>query len=303
MNRPVLVVMAAGLGSRYGGLKQLDPVGAHGELIIDYSLYDARRAGFETVAFVIKPGAEADFHAAIGARVGRHMDVRYCEQLPGDLPAPFSVPAGRQKPWGTAHAVLAARHVVHGPFAAINADDYYGPAGFAALYRYLTEHTGSGDYCMAGYLLENTVTEHGSVARGVCETDGAGYLLSIAERTRIERRPGGAICYEEGGEWFPLADGTPVSMNVWGFQHSFMEEAEARFPAFLERAQREDPLKAEYFLPSVVEQLLTEKKARVRVLETPDRWFGVTYREDKPAVTAALARLTAEGLYPENLWP
>ena len=149
MNRPVLVVMAAGLGSRYGGLKQLDPVGAHGELIIDYSLYDARRAGFETVAFVIKPGAEADFHAAIGARVGRHMDVRYCEQLPGDLPAPFSVPAGRQKPWGTATAVLAARHVVHGPFAAINADDYYGPAGFAALYRYLTEHTGSGDYCMA----------------------------------------------------------------------------------------------------------------------------------------------------------
>ena len=193
MKKPALVVMAAGLGSRYGGLKQLDPVGAHGELIIDYSLYDALRAGFETVAFVVRPGAAEDFHEAIGRRVGGHMEVKYCEQSLSDIPGPFSVPEGRVKPWGTCHAVLAARHAVDGPFAVINADDYYGPSGFAAIYRFLTENTSPYSCCMAGYRLENTVTEHGSVARGVCETDGSGALVSITERTSITRRAEGFV--------------------------------------------------------------------------------------------------------------
>ncbi len=301
MKKPALVVMAAGLGSRYGGLKQLDPVGAHGELIIDYSLYDARRAGFETVAFVVRPGSAEDFHEAIGRRVGGHMEVKYCEQSLSDIPGPFSVPEGRVKPWGTCHAVLAARHAVDGPFAVINADDYYGPSGFAAIYRFLTENTSPGSCCMAGYRLENTVTEHGSVARGVCETDGSGALVSITERTSITRRAEG-ICYEEGGVFHPLPADTVVSMNFWGFQRGFMDAAWERFPAFLERAARENPLKAEYFLPSVVEELLSEGLASVRVLTTPDRWFGVTYREDKPAVVSALAALTASGLYPGRLW-
>ena len=301
MKKPVLVVMAAGLGSRYGGLKQLDPVGPHGQLIIDYSLYDARRAGFESVAFVVRPGAEGDFHAAIGRRVERCLEVHYCAQSLDDLPEGFAVPAGRSKPWGTCHAMLAARHVVDGPFAVINADDCYGPAAFRALYAHLTSGGDEREYAMAGYRLENTVTENGSVARGVCAV-GGGLLREITERTRIERR-GGGICYTDDGQnWLPLPPDTVVSMNIWGFQRNFMDAAWERFPAFLERALRENPLKAEYFLPYAVEQLLGEGQARVRVLPTPDRWYGVTYREDKPLVVSSLARLTATGTYPENLW-
>ena len=301
MKKPVLVVMAAGMGSRYGGLKQIDPVGNHGQLIIDYSIYDAKRAGFDTVVFVIKHEIEEAFHEAIGDRLSKFINVKYAYQQLDDLPEGYEVPDGRVKPWGTCHAVLAARHAVDGPFAVINADDYYGPSGFAAIYRFLTENTSPGSCCMAGYRLENTVTEHGSVARGVCETDGSGALVSITERTSITRRAEG-ICYEEGGVFHPLPADTVVSMNFWGFQRGFMDAAWERFPAFLERAARENPLKAEYFLPSVVEELLSEGLASVRVLTTPDRWFGVTYREDKPAVVSALAALTASGLYPGRLW-
>ncbi len=305
MNKPVLVVMAAGMGSRYGGLKQIDPVGPHGALIIDYSIYDAKRAGFETVIFVIKPEIEADFKAAIGARIAGFLDVKYVFQDKNDLPAGYTSPADRVKPWGTAQAALAARHLVDGPFAVINADDYYGPEGFKAIYDYLTAHPDGAvyEYAMAGYLIKNTVTEHGHVARGVCTADGEGYLADIVERTHIEKDGDHARYTEDGGEtWTSLPGDTPVSMNLWGFHKSFLNEVWDRFPAFLDRALAENPLKAEYFLPSVVSALITEGRARVKILKSHDKWYGVTYQEDKPVVVSAIRALVDQGLYPEHLW-
>ena len=306
MNKPVLVVMAAGMGSRYGGLKQLDPVGNHGQLIIDYSIYDARRAGFETVVFVIKHEIEDAFKAAIGDRLSRVMDVKYAYQDLTDLPEGYAVPEGRVKPWGTAHAILAARKVIDGPFAVINADDCYGPQGFKAIYDYLSAHPdreGCYEYAMVGYLVGNTVTENGYVARGVCEEDKDGYLLKVTERTHIAKDGENARYTEdEGKTWVELPGDTIVSMNLWGFTKSFLTEAEARFPAFLDRALAENPMKGEYFLPSVVTQLLEEGKARVKVLRSHDKWYGVTYKEDKPMVVSALAEKTAQGLYPDDLW-
>ena len=306
MKKPVLIVMAAGMGSRYGGLKQLDPVGAHGQLIIDYSIYDARRAGFETVIFVIKRENEADFHAAIGDRLSRFMEVRYAFQEREDLPEGYSVPEGRTKPWGTAHAVLAARNVIDGPFAVINADDYYGPEAFREIYDYLSstpDSPGQYEFAMVGYLLENTVTDHGSVARGVCIETPEGYLSSVTERTRIEK---GVSCprftEDDGESWTELPGDTVVSMNMWGFTKSYLNEAWARFPAFLDKTIKENPAKGEFFLPSVVSALIAEGKARVKVLRSADKWYGVTYKEDKPVVVAAIAGMTAGGLYPEVLW-
>ena len=304
MNKPVLVIMAAGMGSRYGGLKQLDPVGNHGQLIIDYSIYDARRAGFETVVFVIKPEIEEDFKRCIGERVSRSMDVRYAYQLKEDLPEGYSVPEERQKPWGTAHAALAARNVVDGPFAVINADDYYGPEAFREIYNYLAAHE-DGDvyeYVMVGYLLKNTVTENGTVARGVCEETADHYLSQLTERTKIEQGPPLRFTEDDGQTWTELPEDTIVSLNMWGFTRSFLDEAWKRFPAFLDRARAENPAKAEYFLPSVVSQLIGEGKARVKVLRSGDKWYGVTYREDKPAVVNAIAGKTKSGLYPDRLW-
>ena len=305
MNKPVLVIMAAGMGSRYGGLKQLDPVGNHGQLIIDYSIYDAHRAGFDTVIFVIKEENEADFRTCIGDRVSKVMDVKYAFQRRDDLPEGYATPAERTKPWGTAQAALAARALVDGPFAIINADDYYGPEAYQLIYDYLCAHP-DGDlyeYVMVGYLLKNTVTENGSVARGVCTVDGSGVLRDIVERTAIEKDGDNARFTEDGGQsWTPLPGSTTVSMNMWGFTRSFLDEALARFPAFLDKALAENPLKAEYFLPSVVEQLIGENKAQVRVLISEDKWYGVTYREDKPTVVAAIAEKTKAGLYPDRLW-
>ena len=306
MNKPVLVVMAAGMGSRYGGLKQVDPVGGHGQLIIDYSIYDARRAGFETVVFVIKHEIEDTFKAAIGDRLSKVIDVRYAYQDLSDLPEGYSVPEGRIKPWGTAHAILAARRVIDGPFAVVNADDYYGPEGFREIYQYLESHPdrpGCYEFAMVGYQLGNTVTEHGHVARGICEEDGDHFLTRVTERTRIEKDGADArFTEDDGATWTHLPGSTIVSMNLWGFTRSFLEEAQARFPAFLDRALAENPLKAEYFLPSVVTQLLEEGKARVKVLRSSDKWYGVTYKEDKPVVVAAIAEKTAAGLYPDRLW-
>ena len=304
MNKPVLVVMAAGMGSRYGGLKQLDPVGNHGQLIIDYSIYDAKRAGFETVVFVIKPEIEADFKEAIGDRVSKVMDVKYAYQLKEDLPEGYAVPAGRTKPWGTAHAALAARKVVDGPFAIINADDYYGPEAYQEIYNYLSTHQ-DGDvyeYVMVGYLLKNTVTENGTVARGVCEETTDHYLTQVTERTKIEKGEPPRYTEDDGKTWTNLSADTIVSMNMWGFTRSFLDEALARFPAFLDKALAENPEKGEYFLPTVVSQLIDEGKARVKVLRSEDKWYGVTYREDKPTVVAAIAEKTAAGLYPDRLW-
>ena len=304
--KPVLVVMAAGMGSRYGGLKQIDPVGNHGQLIIDYSIYDAKRAGFETVVFVIKHEIEDAFKEAIGNRLSKVMDVKYAYQQLEDLPEGYSVPEGRSKPWGTCHAILAARELVDGPFAVINADDYYGPEAFKTIYDYLSENPdrpGCYEFAMVGYLLGNTVTENGHVARGVCVEDGDHFLQTVTERTHIEKDGDDArFTEDDGATWTELPSSTIVSMNLWGLTNSFFSEAWDRFPAFLDNALRTNPLKGEYFLPSVISQLIQEGKARARVLRSTDKWYGVTYQADKPVVVAAIAEKTASGLYPDNLW-
>ena len=306
MNKPVLVVMAAGLGSRYGGLKQLDPIDDNGHVILDYSVYDAMRAGFETVVFVIKPEIEDVFKEKIGNRIAQRMNVEYVFQRPDDLPEGYAVPEGRTKPWGTAQAVLAARNVVDGPFAVINADDYYGAEGFELIYNYLLHHPDTPElyeYAMVGYLLKNTVTENGSVARGVCTETASGYLHNVVERTKIvkgEHNP--RYTEDDGATWHDLCEDDIVSMNLWGFQKSYLEEAWAGFPAFLDKALEENPMKGEYFLPTVVSSLLSQKKARVKVLRSGDKWYGVTYKEDKPMVVSALAELREKGLYPAKLW-
>ena len=305
--KPILVVMAAGMGSRYGGLKQIDPVGPSGEAILDYSLYDARRAGFKTVVFIIKHEIEQAFKEAVGARALRAgFEVRYAYQQLDKLPAGFTVPEGRVKPWGTAHAILVAEEAIgDAPFAVINADDYYGPQGFKLIYDYLSTHADGDRYAwaMVGFLLGNTVSANGSVSRGVCVTDAGHNLVSVTERTCIAPYDGGIHYSEDGGEsWTDLDGGTLVSMNLWGFTESFLREDTARFAAFLDKALAENPMKGEYFLPSVVSQLIDEGKARVKVLTSHDKWYGVTYQEDKPLVVKALAEKTAQGQYPDGLW-
>lgn len=306
MKEPVLVIMAAGMGSRYGGLKQIDPIDENGNIIVHYSLYDAYRAGFRTAVFIIKPELEETFKEVIGKDVTKKMNILYVHQISTDLPEGYTVPEGRTKPWGTAHAALAARNVVDGPFAIINADDYYGVDAFKTIYDYLCSHPDDPDcyeYVMVGYLLKNTVTEHGTVARGVCESTPDGYLANVTERTKIEK---GVACprftEDDGATWTDLPADTIVSMNMWGFHKSYLEEAWKRFPAFLDNAIRTNPMKGEYFLPAVVSQLLEEKRARVRLLSSHDKWYGVTYKEDKPVVVAALASMREQGLYPKNLW-
>lgn len=305
MDKPTLVVMAAGMGSRYGGLKQIDPVGPGGEVIVDYSLYDARRAGFEKVVFVIKKENEADFKQVIGRRVSPYLQLVYVPQQLCDLPAGFAVPDGRQKPWGTAHAVLAARGVVDGPFAVINADDYYGREAFEQIFAYLSTHpdTDCYQYAMVGYHLRNTLTENGHVARGVCEVNATGVLQSVTEHTQICKDGNDAkFTEDEGNTWQPLAGDATVSMNLWGFQKSFFAAAQAGFTEFLAKALPQNPLKAEYYLPGVVSGLISQGKAQVQVLKSADKWYGVTYKEDKPAVERAVRDMIASGLYPQRLW-
>ena len=307
MEKPILVVMAAGMGSRYGGLKQIDPVGSQGEAILDYSLFDAHEAGFDTAVIIIKEAIRKDFMETVGARLQKApMEIRYAYQELEKLPVGYSVPEGRTKPWGTCHAVVCAREAIgSAPFAVINADDYYGKAAFKEIYDYLSAH---GDdekyrYCMVGYELGKTVTDNGSVARGVCQTNAEGYLESVVERTKIEKQEGGIRFTEDDGKtWTPLGDKTTVSMNMWGFTPSFAAESEARFPAFLDKALKENPMKGEYFLPSTVSALLAENKATVKMLYSPDKWYGVTYAADKPVVVAALKAMTVQGLYPDGLW-
>ncbi|MCI7726981.1 MAG: NTP transferase domain-containing protein [Clostridiales bacterium] len=301
--KPVLVVMAAGMGSRYGGLKQIDPVGSQGEAILDYSIYDAHQAGFETVVIIIKEAIRKDFMETVGKRLEKApVEIRYAYQELDKLPAGITIPEGRTKPWGTSHAVLCAREQIDGaPFAVINADDYYGKAAFQVIFDALSASTEPNGYCMVGYELGKTVTENGSVARGVCQTDDKGYLTEVIERTSIETYEGG-IRYQENGEYTDLPADTTVSMNMWGFMPGFLDEIDARFGAFLKDAIPNNPLKCEYFLPLPVSQLIKEGKATVKVLTSPDRWFGVTYAADKPVVVAALKAMTDEGKYPDGLW-
>ena len=305
--KPVLVVMAAGMGSRYGGLKQIDPVGSCGEAILDYSVYDAHEAGFETVVIIIKEAIKKDFMETVGARLAKApVEIRYAYQELDKLPDGFTVPEGRTKPWGTSHAVLCAKEAIDGaPFAVINADDYYGKSAFKTIYDHLAtaEDGEKFNYCMVGYEVGKTVTENGSVARGVCETDANGYLTGVVERTQIEKYEGGIHFSEDGGKTYTeLTDDTIVSMNMWGFTPSFLTAIEEGFAAFLNKALVENPLKGEYFLPFVVQNLLSEDKATVRVLTSADKWYGVTYAADKPVVVAALQEKTREGLYPDGLW-
>lgn len=312
MKKPVLVVMAAGMGSRFGGLKQITPVTDKGEIILDFSLYDAMMAGFDKAIFIIKKENEAAFRDLLSERAGKYMDIQYVFQELTDLPEGYSVPSGREKPWGTAHAVLSARKAVDGPMAVINADDYYGPGAFQSIYGFLENAADDGKYhyCMVGYRIENTLTENGYVSRGVCETSQDGNLSSITERTKIRWSDGldgiesGKIVYTEddGATWNELAKGTIVSMNFWGFTPSMMKEMENGFPAFLDKAMAENPLKGEYFLPGVVDRLISENKADVRVLRSMDRWYGVTYKEDLDAVKAALQSMKDKGEYPDVLW-
>ncbi len=304
MKKPVLVVMAAGMGSRYGGLKQIDPIDAEGHIIMDFSIYDAVKAGFEKVVFIIKKADEADFRAAIGDRLSRQIEVAYVYQDLHHLPAGYQVPEGRTKPWGTGHAVLSCAGTVDGPMAVINADDYYGRHAFQMAYDFLSQPQDKTDmyhYMMVGYQLENTLTENGHVARGVCVTDADGNLRDIVERTHIERRDGGvAYTEDDGATWTEIPRKSIVSLNMWGFSESILQELNARFTRFLQENLEKNPLKCEYFLPTVVGQLLNEQKAVVKVMESPDRWYGVTYREDKPVVMAAVQAMKEQGLYPRE---
>lgn len=367
ITKPALIIMAAGMGSRYGGLKQVDPVTPEGEILLDFSLYDAMMAGFEDVVFIIRKEHREAFDNLLKDRAGKHLSIHYAYQELSDLPEGFDVPEGRTKPWGTCHAVMACRHIVKGPFAVINADDYYGPSAFMQIYDFLSSVASSeislaqnhsdndsltskgsdnnfrtseasneipqdnkiSDFAMVGYMLPNTLSESGHVARGVCQISDSGYLSDIVERTKIMRRPinsdpnsesisnsdsfetidsvshkGSKIAYEDGetGDWIPLSEDTIVSMNFWGFTQSFMKAMIDNFPAFLEESLKNDPLKAEYFLPLIVDKMIVAGSARVKVLPSKDRWYGMTYKEDKPLVTAALQSMKDKGLYPDKLW-
>ena len=307
MKKTALVIMAAGIVSRFGkGIKQLAPVGPKGEIIMDYSIHDALEAGFNKVVFIIRKDLEDEFKRVIGDRISKITEVAYAFQEIDDLPGDFRKPADRTKPWGTGHAVLAAKKVLSEPFAVINADDYYGSHAFKMAYDFLTENEDTADtyrYMMVGYKLENTLTENGHVARGVCVTDEEGHLLKINERTHIEKHDGGTAYTEDDGKtWTMLPEGSTVSMNMWGFSASILKELKDRFPKFLDENLKVNPLKCEYFLPFVVDELLCEKRATVKVLKSMDKWYGVTYKEDKPVVVAAIQNLKDGGLYPQRLW-
>ncbi|MCI5534290.1 MAG: nucleotidyltransferase [Firmicutes bacterium] len=302
---PILVIMAAGMGSRFGGLKQIEPISDKGEIILDFSLYDAFMAGFKKAIFVIKRENEEDFRKLIDNGAAKYMEVDYAFQQLDDLPDGYRVPEGREKPWGTAHAVMAARHLADGSIAVINADDYYGPGAFQTIYDFL-EGACDGEkyaYCMVGYDIEKTLTENGFVSRGVCKTSEQGFLTEITERTKIQWKDGEIVYTEDDGNtWKNLPKGTTVSMNFWGFTPSMMKEMEAGFPAALDKILAENPLKGEYFLPGVVDRLLREGKAEVKVLKSRDRWYGVTYKEDKEGVVSALQSMKDKGEYPDKLW-
>lgn len=299
-----LVIMAAGMGSRYGGLKQIDPVGPDNSLIIDYSIYDAVQAGFDNIAFIIKEADEEAFKEAIGNRIARKVNVRYIYQRLENLPEGYTVPEGRTKPWGTAHAIMCCAGTVNTPFAVINADDYYGAEAFKKMAAWLdTEEAQTPtNYCMTGYVLKNTITENGHVARGICQVDENGMLKNVVERTKIMRRDGQTQYSEDGENWVDVDENSIVSMNCWCFKPIFLDTLKVRFEKFLKENYESNPLKSEFFLPFVVQEMIDEGSCSVKVLHTNDKWFGVTYREDKETVVNAIASKIAAGEYPEHLW-
>jgi len=305
--KPVLVVMAAGIGSRFGqGIKQLTAVGPSGEIILDYSLYDAREAGFEKVIFIIRKSLEADFREVIGRRVEKEIEVAYVFQETDDLPAGFICPAERQKPWGTGQAVLCAARQIDGPFAVINADDYYGKTAFRIIYDFLEalpeEPEDPAQFAMAGFIVKNTLSDNGEVTRGVCIQDMTGKLVEIHETHEIARREDGRVLGRFEGKEVEIDPDGLVSMNMWGFSPVMLKALEAGFTDFLKDAMKNNPLKSEYLLPMVVDSLLKEGKAQVKVLPTPDAWFGITFLEDKDYVAAQFGRMVKEGIYPSPLF-
>ncbi len=303
MNKPTLVIMAAGMGSRFGGCKQVTPVDEYGHAIIDFSAFDALRAGFGKIVFVIKPEMEADFRSAITDRMeaaGAKIELAY--QTIDRLPEGYSVPEGRVKPWGTAHAVLCAADAIDGDFAAINADDYYGRTAFEAACGFLTSAHAENEHAMVGYRIENTLSENGYVSRGECETDANGMLKRVTERVHIERREGGAAYTEDGEHYTFMPAGTIVSMNMWAFGHSILDDMKKGFVDFLETRAKLDPCKAEYYLPSVPDAMIREGRGRVRVIPTTERWYGMTYHDDLVKVQQAIRGMRDQGMYPEKLW-
>jgi NDP-sugar pyrophosphorylase family protein len=295
---PTLLILAAGMGSRYGGLKQIDPVGPAGETIIDYSIFDALRAGFGKLVFVIRKDIEQQFREIVGARFEKRVAVDYVFQALEDIPRRFTVPAGRTKPWGTTQAILLAENAIHEPFAAINADDFYGADAYRSLAGHLT--SGSQDYSMVGFVLRNTLSDFGSVARGVCQVSGDGYLEHIAELTKVERDGNGARNTDAAGKVTKLTGDEPVSMNYWGFTPQVFDQLRENFEKFLESSGTD--LKSECYIPNTVGELVRAGQARVKVLHSSDSWFGVTYREDRPRVVESIRALIAKGIYPEKLW-
>ena len=300
MKQPTLVILAAGMGSRFGGLKQITAVDDFGHAIIDFSMYDAYRAGFRKVAFIIKHEIEADFKRFVGERAEKHFDVKYVFQQTDMLPAGYELPEDRVKPWGTAHAVLCAKDAIDGPFAVINSDDFYGRTAYSAIYDYLVSDHPETEHAMVAYLLRNTVTENGSVARGICDVKD-GFLSDVVERTKIFKKGADAEYTEDRETFFPLSGETLVSMNFWGFNESFMEQLEKRFPQWLDKNLPVNPLKAEYFLPFVADAMIKEGEGKVKVLNCHETWHGITYKEDMDSVVSSIAKMRSEGLYPETL--
>lgn len=305
MEKPVLVIMAAGMGSRYGGLKQIDSVDEQGHIIIDFSIFDAIKAGFRKVIFIIKKEMEEEFKEVIGNRIEKIVDVDYVFQEVTKVPENFIIPEGRMKPWGTGHAILCCKDKVKGPFAVINADDFYGREAFTKIYDFLNSINENQNnlYTMVGYQLKNTLTENGSVARGVCDVNEEGFLTEITERTKIEKFEDGVKFYDSDQDiWQDISIDSTVSMNLWGFKENIMNELEKEFAIFLDNEVSNNPLKSEFFLPTVVQHMIEKQKVQVKVLHSDDKWFGVTYREDKEIVLKEIVKLKEQGVYPTNLW-
>ena len=301
MKEPVLVILAAGMGSRYGGLKQIDAVGSNGESIIDFSIYDAIEAGFKRLFLIIRREHQEVFEESLVKKIRPFIEVEYCFQDLDDIPAEFSVPKGREKPWGTTHALLAIRHQIDAPFMIINADDYYGKESYKVMYNFLTSDVSDQDYALVGYILENTLTDHGTVSRAVCEVSD-GYLSEIVERKTIAKIDGEVKYTEDGESWTSLAANSLVSMNYWGFTPKVIEYCTDIFTNFLRNNLENNPLTCEHVIPTAVGDMIGLDEVKVHMLSSKDRWFGITYQEDKPLVVDLLQKYKSEGKYPENLW-
>ena len=303
MKKPILLIMAAGMGSRFGGPKQIEPIDEHDHVILDFSVFDAIRAGFEKVVVIIKKEMEADFEERVGSRIRGHVQLEYAFQSLDKLPAGYEIPEGRVKPWGTAHAILCAKEHLDAPFAVLNADDFYGADAFKKIYGFLNAPHDESEYAMVGYQLGNTLSDYGSVARGVCEIGPDGKLVSLTERLKIEKRDGAAAFTEDDGKTYtPLALDTLVSMNLFGLQKSVLDAFERRFPPFLDENLPKNPQKCEYLLPRVLDAMMQEGRISIEVLKTTARWHGVTNRPDLPLLKEAIRGMKDQGLYPDELW-